>query len=124
MAPRLTPPYSKMYFVCTWAAFAFSLFWLNRYFGRRVFLSIPNWEQGVLWKRDICVRRGSGSADQNDGSVQQQQSASKTKNANITIALNWKACVVFSCGFIGGIFSAISGRCGMVWCSVVYVWCL
>lgn len=102
VAPRLSPPYSKMYFVCTWAAFAFSLFWLNRYYGRRVFEAIPRWEEGVLWKREICVRGGTTTTDVKSGD-------SKRKDLALAITLNWKACVVFTCGFIGGIFSAISG---------------
>ncbi|CBJ29008.1 conserved unknown protein [Ectocarpus siliculosus] len=84
VAPRLEPAYSKMFFVSTWAAFACSLFWLNRLMGRRVFLSIPNWEEGVLWEVELpAVKLG--------------------------VSVNWKACVLFLCGFVGGIFSAISG---------------
>lgn len=81
-----------MFFVSTWAAFACSLFWLNRLMGRRVFLSIPNWEEGVLWKTELpAVKLG--------------------------VSVNWKACVLVLCGFVGGIFSAISGRfvCVCVW---------
>lgn len=73
-----------MFFVCTWAAFAVSLFWLNRLYGRRVFESVPNWNQGVLWKMDL--------------------------GSSLSVCLNWKACVLLVCGFVGGIFSAISGR--------------
>eukprot|EP01024_Parvocaulis_polyphysoides_P037081 TRINITY_DN32986_c0_g2_i2.p1 TRINITY_DN32986_c0_g2~~TRINITY_DN32986_c0_g2_i2.p1 ORF type:complete len:471 (+),score=76.19 TRINITY_DN32986_c0_g2_i2:221-1633(+) len=50
VAPQLTPPYSKMYFVSIWFAFAFSLFWLNRTINRKVYVEIPDWKQGTLFK--------------------------------------------------------------------------
>lgn len=80
-----------MFFVCTWAAFAVSLYWLNRLHGRRVFYSIPAWEEGVLWKKTLPFITDRGS---------------------LSVSVNWKACVLFACGFVGGIFSAISGRWG------------
>lgn len=73
-----------MFFVSTWAAFACSLFWLNRLYGRRVFNSIPAWDEGAIWKREL--------------------------GSKLVVTVNWKACVLFMCGFVGGIFSAISGR--------------
>lgn len=73
-----------MFFVSTWAAFAVSLFWLNRLYGRRVFNFIPNWERGVVWKLNL--------------------------GSKLSVCLNWKASALFLCGFVGGIFSAISGR--------------
>ncbi|CAM9293105.1 unnamed protein product, partial [Laminaria digitata] len=84
IAPRLEPSFSKMIFVCTWAAFALALFWLNRMYGRRVFYSIPSWEDGVVWEKTLPF----------GGSV----------------TVNWKACVLLACGIVGGIFSSISGR--------------
>ncbi|CAM9693603.1 unnamed protein product, partial [Laminaria digitata] len=83
IAPRLEPSFSKMIFVCTWAAFALSLFWLNRMYGRRVFVSIPSWEDGVVWEKPLPF------------------------GGKVTV--NWKACVLLMCGFVGGIFSSISG---------------
>eukprot|EP00494_Astrolonche_serrata_P031037 UN31306 len=79
VAPELDPPYAKMYFVSIWFAFAFSLYYLNRNLGRAVFTRIPNWEEGIVWK------------------------------LNNYISLNWKACVLFASGFLGGIFSSIAG---------------
>ena len=78
-----------MFFVCTWAAFAVSLYWLNRLHGRRVFYSIPAWEEGVLWKKTLPFITDRGS---------------------LNVSVNWKACVLLACGFVGGVFSAISGR--------------
>lgn len=95
IAPRLEPAYSKMFFVCTWAAFACSLFWLNRLHGRRVFNSVPAWDQGVVWKLDL--------------------------GSELSVTVNWKACVLFACGFVGGIFSAISGRCVWLRAAIVCV---
>ncbi|CAN0447101.1 unnamed protein product [Ascophyllum nodosum] len=86
--PVLEPAYSKMIFVCTWAAFACSLFWLNRYHGRRVFNTIPAWDAGVVAKVSVPMPAPVG---------------------NLTLTLNWKACVLILCGFVGGIFSSISG---------------
>jgi len=72
VAPRLKPAYSKMYFVTIWFTFAFSLYWLNRNHGRRVFNSIPDfWEK---WN-----------------------------------GIPWKMCTLVAFGFLGGIFSAMSG---------------
>lgn len=84
IAPRLEPAFSKMIFVCTWAAFALSLFWLNRMYGRRVFFSIPSWEDGIMWRSIV-------------------------PGTSLSVTLNWKACVLVMCGFVGGIFSSISG---------------
>ncbi len=41
VAPQLEPAYSKMYFVCIWFSFAWSLYWLNRYHDRPTFNKIP-----------------------------------------------------------------------------------
>ncbi len=41
VAPQLEPAYSKMYFVCIWFAFAWSLYYLNRYRDRQTFEKIP-----------------------------------------------------------------------------------
>ena len=87
--PVLEPAYSKMIFVCTWAAFACSLFWLNRYHGRRVFNTIPAWDAGVVAKVSVPMPAPVGK---------------------LILTLNWKACVLILCGFVGGIFSSISGR--------------
>lgn len=73
VAPSLTPAYSKMYFVCIWFGFAFSLFWLNRNYHRRVFEEIPDFE------------------------------------AFSKFGISWRALVLLASGFVGGIFSSISG---------------
>lgn len=72
VAPRLKPAYSKMYFVTIWFTFAFSLYWLNRNHGRRVFDEIPD-----FWEKKCGIV--------------------------------WKPLVLLSFGFLGGIFSAMSG---------------
>lgn len=120
VAPRLEPAYSKMYFVCIWATFAFSLFWLNRLYGRRVFYSIPQYEKGVLWKLDVArwLKRGSGVKVGGESVQTPSGRASDTDVAASrvatdspwTIKINWKTCALIAVGFIGGIFSAISGR--------------
>lgn len=66
VAPELTPSYSKMYFVVIWFAFAFSLYWLNRNYGRRVFAVIPDFESdkififglGIQWKALVLLGFG------------------------------------------------------------------
>jgi len=50
IAPRMTPPQKKIGFVSIWFAFAFSLFWLNRNFGRHVHLCIQNWPGEYYWR--------------------------------------------------------------------------
>lgn len=62
VAPSLTPAYSKMYFVCIWFGFAFSLFWLNRNYHRRVFEEIPDFEAfsgfGISWRALVLLASG------------------------------------------------------------------
>lgn len=48
IAPFLPPPYSKMYFVTIWAAFALSLYLLNKNRDRHVFERIPEWNVSML----------------------------------------------------------------------------
>jgi len=50
VASNLKPAESKMYFVSIWFAFAFSLYWLNRFRGRKVYDQIPYWEDGVIFQ--------------------------------------------------------------------------
>jgi len=50
VAPELTPPYSKMYFVVIWFSFAFSLYNLNRLHGRKVYDEIPCWDEAVIFR--------------------------------------------------------------------------
>ena len=47
---HLPPPFSKMYFVSIWFAFAFSLFWLNRTHDRKVYDIIPKWSDGIIFR--------------------------------------------------------------------------
>ena len=54
ISPIIPPPFSKIYFVTIWAAFAFQLYLLNRNYDRRVFLTIQNWDKQYMnWK--VCV---------------------------------------------------------------------
>lgn len=80
VAPRLSPPYSKMYFVVIWSSFAIGLFLLNRHHDRRVCDSIQGWQQAVVWKYN----------DQ-------------------WAILNWKRECLFAFGVLGGIFSSMAG---------------
>lgn len=50
IAPRMTAPQKKIGFVSIWFAFAFSLFWLNRNFGRHVHLEIQNFPGTFYWR--------------------------------------------------------------------------
>lgn len=84
VAPKLTPPYVKMYFVVIWSSFAVGLFMLNRNHGRKVYDQVPNWEEGVLWKA------GNGMLGR-------------------WVRLNWKAVTLLAFGFLGGIFSGMAG---------------
>jgi len=84
VAPQLEPSYSKMYFVVIWGAFAASLYWLNRIRKRKVYLVLDPPHYPIIWQSATLVRVGRFS-------------------------LNWKACVLVATGFLGGIFSSISG---------------
>lgn len=81
IAPRLSPPYSKMYFVVIWSSFAFGLFLLNRTYGRKVYDKIQDWEGGVVWRSTLYP----------------------------SLTLNWKREMLFCFGILGGIFSAMAG---------------
>ena len=86
----LSQPYAKRYFVVIWGAFAASLFWLNRVRGRKVYLVLdpPHlpaiWADATLW---TYATTGPGAY----------------------LAFNWKATVLVATGFLGGVFSSISG---------------
>jgi uncharacterized membrane protein YfcA len=79
--------------VVIWGAFAASLFYLNRAHGRKVYLVLdpPHlpaiWADATLW----------GPYSKVPGSV------------GICVAFNWKAATLLATGFMGGIFSSISG---------------
>lgn len=42
IVPHVAPPYAKMLFTASWLAFAFALFWINRYQDREVHETIQN----------------------------------------------------------------------------------
>jgi len=86
----LPPPYAKMYFVVIWGAFAASLFWLNRIHGRKVYLVLNPPHLPVIWNDAILFQLSSTGW----GSF---------------VCFNWKAAVLVATGFLGGIFSSISG---------------
>ena len=55
--PYMTPPQKKMVFVSLWFSFAFALFLLNRYHGRRTFVKIPKfkaWKGLILFISGAC----------------------------------------------------------------------
>jgi len=86
VAPELTPPYSKMYFVVIWGAFAASLFFLNRIHGRKVYLVLDPPHLPRIWR-----------------------DADLVSNKYLALVLNWKALVLLGAGFLGGIFTSMSG---------------
>lgn len=98
VAPKLTPPYSKMYFVSIWFAFAVSLYWVNHFYGGLVFDGIPHWEKGVLWNKVLVEDTGYPQLPK------------------VEMTLNWKACALIGAGFLGGIFTSMSGS-GLDICS-------
>ncbi|KAH8095759.1 sulfite exporter TauE/SafE [Aureococcus anophagefferens] len=77
IAPVLTPPYAKMYFVVIWGSFAASLYYLNRIHGRKVYLVLDP-AHPEIWK-----------------------SADLTPYWWANLVLNWKALVLLAAGFIG-----------------------
>ena len=86
IAPILTPPYSKMYFVVIWGSFAASLYYLNRIHGRKVYFVLDPKHIPEIWK-----------------------SADLTPYWWANLILNWKALVLLAAGFVGGIFTSIAG---------------
>jgi hypothetical protein len=59
VAPALPPAYSKMLFVSIWGAFAFSLYWLNRTHGRKVYLQVSRADAGAYIAGSSDVGAGS-----------------------------------------------------------------
>ena len=88
VAPRLTPPYAKMYFVVIWGSFAGSLYYLNRLQGRKVYLVVDPPHLPAIWKNADLV---------------------PAEYPLLALVLNWKALVLLAAGFLGGIFTAMSG---------------
>jgi len=86
VAPTLTPPYAKMYFVVIWGSFAASLYFLNRLHGRKVYVVLDPKHLPEIWKLGDL-----------------------TKDWRLNLVLNWKALILLAAGFIGGIFTSISG---------------
>ncbi|KAJ1429407.1 sulfite exporter TauE/SafE-domain-containing protein [Ochromonadaceae sp. CCMP2298] len=101
VAPTLEPAYSKMYFVCIWASFAFALFWFNYFRQSRVFVKIPLWETGEIIRVPIlsrsCLTFPWGANDDPEA------------RATVDLVVNTWAIVLLVFGFLGGIFSSISG---------------
>lgn len=86
VAPELTPPYAKMYFVVIWGSFAASLFFLNRIYGRKVYVVLDPPHLPNIWRNADLV-----------------------SNPYLAKILNWKALVLLAAGFLGGIFTSIAG---------------
>lgn len=86
VAPELTPPYAKMYFVVIWGSFAASLFFLNRIHGRKVYVVLDPPHLPDIWRK-----------------------ANLVANPYLALLLNWKALILLASGFLGGIFTSISG---------------
>lgn len=101
IAPLLSPPYNKMYFVCIWFSFAVSLFWLNYYHSDDVYNGIPHWDKGILFKKHF-----------NDEIIINEN----LKIPKIEFIININAIILVCFGFLGGIFSAMSGS-GLDICS-------
>lgn len=83
IAPRISPPYSKMYFVSIWASFAFGLYLLNQNHDRKVYDKIENWDSAVIWRAPGPLKH--------------------------YIKLNWKRELLIIFGILGGIFSSMAG---------------
>lgn len=67
LAPRLPPPYAKMFFTAVWASFALALYWMNRQHGRLVLDRISHFRGVHAWLLAIvgfiggCVSAITGS---------------------------------------------------------------
>jgi len=87
IAPRLPPPYAKMYFVCIWSSFAIGLYLLNRNHHRYVHDTIPNWPTHpfMLMKED------------------------NTTTCQTIISNTWQPLILMAFGILGGIFSSVAG---------------
>jgi len=86
VAPTLTPPYAKMYFVCWAGSFAASLYFLNRLRGRKVYVVVDPKHLPEIWAMGDL-----------------------THSWQLNLLLNWKALILLVAGFVGGIFTSIAG---------------
>lgn len=146
VAPRLSPPYSKMYFVVIWFTFAMALFWLNFYHNRKVYHAIPYWDQGRFDFKDVAntfrnicnsVKTSLGlaappapqdvSPSEGEDHKDEERNAEEVTSIDFTsehlftiggieVYMHWKAMLLLAGGFLGGIFSAIGGS-GLDICS-------
>lgn len=154
VAPTLEPAYSKMYFVCIWFSFAFSLFWQNYFQDREVFngITAADWRSGELLRVPLFAPPSAAPLPQHEEGVQQPHSADiemtsaeagagaaagKYQSANggddadahsddaaaagdsqlrLDLVVNWQALLLLGFGFLGGIFTSISGS-GLDICS-------
>ena len=122
----LDPPYAKMYFVVIWGAFAASLFFLNRNFGRKVYLVLDPPHLPVIWKvrsrtqeplLTVCPAPFIACRFSRPWPNRAPPGCVKdatwwtlsTSGWGSWVAFNWKAAVLVVTGFLGGIFSSISG---------------
>jgi uncharacterized membrane protein YfcA len=101
VAPTLEPAYWKMYFVCVWASFAFALFWFNYFRQSRVFVKIPLWETGEIIRVPILPRSCL--------TLPWEANDDPEARTTVDLVVNTWAIVLLMFGFLGGIFSSISG---------------
>jgi hypothetical protein len=53
VASSISSAYNKMYFVSIWFSFAFVLFYVNFLKDRKVFMCIPHWQKGDLYRYSL-----------------------------------------------------------------------
>lgn len=64
VAPKFDPPEKKITFVCTWFAFAMSLYWLNRFHGRKTHPNVRHmdtWAQKLTSWRSLVLLLAGGA---------------------------------------------------------------
>lgn len=116
IAPKLEPAYSKMYFVCIWFAFAISLFWLNLLHNKKQFSTIPNWDKAKLLSYQFTLIPDRAKVLSHYDIPITVKLFIIEYISVIEVAFNWKAVVLVGGGFLGGIFSSMSGS-GLDICS-------
>jgi uncharacterized membrane protein YfcA len=87
-----------MYFVSIWFAFAVALYWTNYFHGAQKYNGIPHWRKGVLYSYTLIPSTGLSFCPK------------------LALEFNWRAFTLLGFGFLGGIFSSMSGS-GLDICS-------
>lgn len=113
VAPQLSPAYTKMFFVSVWFSFSCLLLYHNVLYPPKdkvVYHAIPYWKDGKIFEYS-CEE----AVDPRESDFCPDEGAAH-KASFYSFTINWKAVVLLSGGFVGGVFTSLGGS-GLDICS-------